>query len=505
MKLKTRLGIAFCIIIFIPVICFSIFVVIAQSVQLDEIKEVYGVEDTAYSYLTNSFQFLYNVTKDEYSELRGIISEAEESDDYTVVSSENFYEEFNERLTQKCSFLLVTKNERVIYSGVDDEYRIPSNLPRYETATNKEQWNTYWDTDVSALIKQLDFHFSDGSFGSFFIVTTSIQALPQWREMVLNIVLCVAVILFLTAAMLSIWLYQAIVNPISKLQSATQYIKEGNLDFTIDIGTNDEIGDLSRSFEDMRQKLKETSEEKILAEKENKELIRNISHDLKTPITSIKGYAEGIMDGVADTPEKREKYLKTIYNKAVEMTTLINELTLYAQIDTNRIPYNFVKLNVSAYFNDCVEEIGMDLETKNIGLAYFNYVENEVDVIADPEQLTRVVHNIINNSVKYIDKTKGFINIRIKDVGDYAQIEIEDNGKGIAARDLPYIFDRFYRTDESRNSNTGGSGIGLSIVKKIIEDHGGKIWATSKLATGTTMYFVLRKYQEVPNEQTIDH
>ncbi len=111
-----------------------------------------------------------------------------------------------------------------------------------------------------------------------------------------------------------------------------------------------------------------------------------------------------------------------------------------------------------------------------------------------------MINNIIGNSVKYLDKQKGLINIRIKDVGDFIQIEIEDNGRGIAARDLPYVFDRFYRADASRNSATGGSGIGLSIVKKIIEDHGGKIWATSKESIGTVMYFVIRKYQEVPNE-----
>ena len=108
--------------------------------------------------------------------------------------------------------------------------------------------------------------------------------------------------------------------------------------------------------------------------------------------------------------------------------------------------------------------------------------------------------NIIGNSIKYLDKQQGFINIRIKDVGDFIQVEIEDNGRGISARDLPYILDRFYRADASRNSATGGSGIGLSIVKKIIEDHGGKIWATSKESIGTVMYFVIRKYQEVPNE-----
>ena len=103
-----------------------------------------------------------------------------------------------------------------------------------------------------------------------------------------------------------------------------------------------------------------------------------------------------------------------------------------------------------------------------------------------------------------MNKTEKFINIRIKDVGDFIQVEIEDDGRGIAQKDLPYIFDRFYRTDASRNSATGGSGIGLSIVKKIIEDHGGKIWAPSKESIGTVMYFVIRKYQEVPNEQSIN-
>ena len=193
-------------------------------------------------------------------------------------------------------------------------------------------------------------------------------------------------------------------------------------------------------------------------------------------------------------------YIRTIYNKANEMDTLINELTLYSKIDTNRIPYDFAKINVCEYFKDCVEEIGLDLEAKGIGLSYFNYATADTMIIADPEQLRRVINNIIGNSVKYMNKTEKFINIRIKDVGDFIQVEIEDNGRGIAQKDLPYIFDRFYRTDASRNSATGGSGIGLSIVKKIVEDHGGKIWATSKEDSGTTMYFVIRKYQEVANE-----
>ena len=184
--------------------------------------------------------------------------------------------------------------------------------------------------------------------------------------------------------------------------------------------------------------------------------------------------------------------------RSVQSCTLINELTLYAKIDTNRIPYNFAPLSVNDYFNDCAEDIEMELDSKNVEFGYFNYVEGDQKIIADPEQLKRVINNIVSNSLKYMEREHGLINLRVKDVGDFIQVELEDNGKGIAAKDLPNIFDRFYRTDASRNSSKGGSGIGLSIVKKIIEDHGGKIWATSREGVGTVMYFVIRKYQEVP-------
>ena len=207
---------------------------------------------------------------------------------------------------------------------------------------------------------------------------------------------------------------------------------------------------------------------------------------------------EDVMDGVADTPEKMEKYIRTIYNKANEMDLLINELTLYSKIDTNRIPYNFTTLSVNEYFDDCAEDLKLELEQRDVEFGYFNYVEEDIRIIGDAEQLKRVINNIVTNSLKYMDKKRARINLRVKDVGDFIQVELEDNGKGIAAKDLPNIFDRFYRTDASRNSSKGGSGIGLSIVKKIIEEHGGKIWATSREGTGTVMYFVIRKYQEVP-------
>ena len=320
----------------------------------------------------------------------------------------------------------------------------------------------------------------------------------QVKLMAKDMILTATIILVFTALSVGLWIYRSIAVPLVKLKKATKNIKEGNLDFVLEVEGNDEFSQLCQDFEEMRKRLKESTEEKILMDKENKELISNISHDLKTPITAVKGYVEGIMDGVADTPEKMDRYVRTIYNKTNEMDHLINELTFYSKIDTNRIPYTFSKLNVEDYFSDCAEELGLEMETRGIELVYANYVEKGVQVIADGEQIRRVIHNIVSNAIKYMEKPRGIIQLRVKDVGDFIQVEIEDNGKGIAAKDLPYIFDRFYRTDVSRNSSKGGSGIGLSIVKKIMEDHGGKVWDTSRLGIGTIMYFVLRKYQEVP-------
>ena len=335
-------------------------------------------------------------------------------------------------------------------------------------------------------------------FFGFMSMQPAEVATPQIREFLGEMLVSVILIMAMTCSFLMAWIYRSILTPIETLKKATRNIRDGNLDFEVEIGDDDEIGELCADFEEMRIRLKESTEEKVVFDSQNKELISNISHDLKTPITAVKGYVEGLLGGVADTPEKQEKYLRTIYNKANDMDRLINELTFYSKIDTNRIPYTFNKINVKEYFDDCFEDIGMEMSQQQISLSYDNKVAPDVMVIADAEQIKRVINNIVGNSVKYMDKPDKSIAIRVMDVGDFVQVEIEDNGRGIAAKDLPYIFDRFFRTDTSRNSSKGGSGIGLSIVHKVMEDHGGKVWATSREGEGTTMYFVLRKYQEVP-------
>ena len=233
-------------------------------------------------------------------------------------------------------------------------------------------------------------------------VAQNLQKYEGYENLITDFCVFSFVVLLFTAIVLVLWIYRGTAPKLHMLTMAAENIKNGNLDFSIKCQGNDEISQLCNSFEDMRKRLQNSAQESIEAEAEHKALISNIAHDLKTPITAIKGYAEGILDGVADTPEKQEKYIRTIYNKANDMNTLINELTLYAKIDTNRIPYNFTKLLVRDYFGSLIYDIGMDLENQHVTLDYINYVDEDVIVIGDSEQLGRVIGNIISNSVKYM-------------------------------------------------------------------------------------------------------
>lgn len=498
MKLKTRLATAFLTITIAPLVLIFIAVTGLSDYQARSFRKAYGLSEQIELFSGNSMQIFNRLTKESQQQIREKLQTEPEK-----FEEPEFLEQMNQLLLQHYAFLVVRKGEEFIFVGEQNEVDnswLYEMLPDYSVLDDDMEGGIYLDGDRQHLIKQIDFLFSDGSQGTVFIISRVDGLVPEVKFMFIEMFVAGVSILVIAGVFMTMWIYRSILKPLEKLQEATMKIRDGNLDFTLEVENEDEIGKLCQDFEEMRIRLKESQEEKVQYDKENKELISNIAHDLKTPITAIKGYAEGIMDGVASSPERLDKYIRTIYNKANDMDRLIDELTFYSKIDTNKIPYTYSKINVSQYFRDCIEEVGLEMESKGIELGYFNYVDDAVMVIADAEQMKRVVNNIIGNSVKYLDKKKGIINIRIKDVGDFIEVEIEDNGKGIAAKDLPNIFERFFRADSSRNSAKGGSGIGLSIVKKIIEDHGGKIWATSKEGIGTEIHFVLRKYQEVVQE-----
>ncbi|MDD6405687.1 MAG: HAMP domain-containing sensor histidine kinase [Clostridiales bacterium] len=343
----------------------------------------------------------------------------------------------------------------------------------------------------------------DGRQVDIYMLTYYGNYMARFRGTVMGYSILMMLIMLFISGVAAILVYQQFVNPLVKLKEAAERMGSGNLDDKIDFGDNrvDEVGELCESFENMRQRMSDFAKAKMQYEDENRQLISNISHDLRTPITTIKGYVEGIMDGVADTPEKQERYLKMIYSKANEMDSLINELSLYTNINNNAIPYEFHRVSVKDYFDDCMEEVYTTLLSKHMTLTYKNYCDDDVKVIVDPDQLKRVINNIITNAIKYTDKDYGQVDINIYDNDAEVKVSISDNGRGIDSESLPHIFDRMYRADSARQSR-GGSGLGLAICKKIVEEHGGNIYATSQLGTGTTIVFTLKKY--VPKTEN-DH
>ncbi|MDR6883254.1 HAMP domain-containing sensor histidine kinase [Bacillus sp. 3255] len=284
---------------------------------------------------------------------------------------------------------------------------------------------------------------------------------------------------------------RGIVSPIARLKKAAIAISEGDLSRGIPEEGEDEIRELCRTLELMRIKLKESVYLQQKYDDNRKFLVSSISHDLKTPVTSIKGYIEGIIDGVAKTPEKLEEYLETARSKAILVNAMIDDLLLYSKLDLNQLPYHFERSDLQAYFEDCVGDYNYEFQKANVTIELISELQAPVQVLIDVERLKRVIQNILDNALTYVEKGTGRVAIILRETRTSAIIEIRDNGKGIPENKLPHIFDRFYQADPSRKI---GSGLGLAIAKQIVEGHEGKIWATSQVGEGTRIMISLKKF-----------
>lgn len=342
-------------------------------------------------------------------------------------------------------------------------------------------------------IMHWDFVFNDGFPGTLFLITDVNPLGEVAHKFFMWLVIAVLIILVVTNGVLTYFVSRSIIKPIESLKTAAGQIKEGNLNYSVQAASSDEIGQLCAAFEEMRCKLKESIEMQMQYDENRKELVSNISHDLRTPITAINGYIEGIMDGVADTPEKMNKYMETIHRKAGDINRMIEELFLFSKLDLNKEPFNFEKVDIVSYLAHNTEDLQFDLDKRGITLQVESGRQAPLPVVADREKLRRVIANIVGNAVKYMDKAEGVITTRLTEDDSFATVEIADNGRGIPQESIDQIFDRFYRADSARDTATGGSGLGLAIARRIIEEHGGRIWAQSAPGEGTSIFFTLKK------------
>ncbi len=289
------------------------------------------------------------------------------------------------------------------------------------------------------------------------------------------------------------WISNPIKRAIKRLTFTTNEIRKGNMDAELNYEDEDDFQELAHSIESMRQALQMSVKKQRILEVEKKELLANISHDLRTPVTSIRGYAQGLKDGVARTEETQREYLETIESKTYMIESLLNDLSEITRFDTNNIKLNKQVIDLKNFLMDCVEELENDVE-KVGGKLSLHYIIKDTFVQVDPEKLMRVFINIIGNSIKYRSQRPLEIVILANQDDDGVFINISDNGIGVPEAEIENIFDRFFRSDKSRNLNIKGSGIGLSICREIIASHGGKIWATGNDRHGLTLSIRLKGY-----------
>lgn len=281
-------------------------------------------------------------------------------------------------------------------------------------------------------------------------------------------------------------LEKRIMKPIESLKTGVEQIAKGNYEVRIEKEVYNEIGILIDEFNEMAERLQQGEKLKKEYEENRKTLIANISHDLKTPITSINGYVEAILDGVADSPDTINSYLKTIHNNTDYINRLIDDLFLFSKLDMQKIDFKFEKVKIKPFMHDLMEEFTFVLGEKNINFSFIDRIERETEVNIDGKRIYQTIRNIIGNAVKYGHEENLAISIELKDEKDHIKISIRDNGPGIAEDKLPYVFDRFYRIDTERTKDLMSTGLGLAIAKEMVEAHGGRISVWSSLSEGST-------------------
>ncbi len=407
-----------------------------------------------------------------------------------MIYDKEFQQYLNTRFSDIKAEIIVLKKHNIIYSTKEfNQIDVEKSL---DAGKNMSLGNTVKLNGISYIVKTFPINFKDTQQGTAIFLAPVGKSGNFPEKLIVFGVITFLISFLATNVVSSIAFSRSISKPLARLQEAAGEISRGNLNYEVVEDGDSEIRDLCRSFEQMRVKLKDSVTTQMKYDDNRKMLVSSISHDLKTPITSIKGYVEGILDGVANTPEKTEKYLKTVYSKACQVDVMIDDLLLYSKLDLNQIPFNFEKTDIVKYFEDCNAEQEPELEKSNISLKFENRLKEHISVMLDRERMRRVIVNIIDNAKKYMDKEKGEISITLRETSSTVIAEIQDNGSGISKEDLPHIFDRFYRADAAR-SKKSGSGLGLAIAKQIVEGHGGKIWIRSVENEGTCIMISLNK------------
>lgn len=261
--------------------------------------------------------------------------------------------------------------------------------------------------------------------------------------------------------------------------------------------SSDPINDVELEVKEWAREKKTEIEELKKQERFRREFLTNISHEFKTPLFSIQGYVEALQDGAIDDPEMAHQFLKKVARNVDRLAYLIKDLDEIGKLETGEIPINFTKFKINELIKEVIESMEIKAKSHKIRLIFKEKYDESVMVTADREKIRQVLVNLVDNSLKY-GKQNGSTAISIFELHDQVLVEVTDDGMGISEKNLPRLFERFFRTDSSRSRQIGGSGLGLAIVKHIIEAHEQTINVRSTEGIGATFGFTLRKSKPTP-------
>jgi signal transduction histidine kinase len=284
---------------------------------------------------------------------------------------------------------------------------------------------------------------------------------------------------FVLAIILALTITRSVADPLRKMAGAAEAIAQGEYDQQLSPQGPDEVQRVATSFNTMAAEVKASRQMQ-------RDFVANVSHDLKTPITSIAGWSQALLDGTAGTAAEQRRAAETIHGEAQRMSRMVNELLELTRIETGQLQLGRERVDLNQVLREVHHNLSLRAQEK--GLNFQLDVMPVPPVIGDPDRLTQVFTNLAENAITYAPNAGEVRLVARSDNGQWVEGIVEDNGPGVPAEALPRIFERFYQVEKSRTRGDGrqGSGLGLAIVHELVEAHGGQVSASSRPGEGTT-------------------
>lgn len=290
-------------------------------------------------------------------------------------------------------------------------------------------------------------------------------------------------------AVVAWFIARAQTQPIRVIREAVSDYAKGDFGCKVEVRTaNAELQELADSVNRMAGELSNLEESR-------KTFVSNVSHELRSPLTSMQGYVQGMAEGIIP-PEEHPRYMQVVLDETRRLTKLVSDLLKLSRYESGKVPLEITRFDVNELLRRCIISFGARLDAKNVDVQV-DMPAGECYVMADSDRISQVLINLMDNAIKFLPEAGGELRVIVKPDGKNAHVTIADNGCGIAQQDLPHVFDRFYKADKAHTSGMG-TGLGLSIVRRILNDHGQQIAVRSKEGAGTAFTFTL----EMAKDQT---